>query len=414
MKVSIIIPTRERAQYLKYSIQTALIIEDNNIEIVICDNASQDNTADVVKTFTDSRLKYVNTGARISMRENFNYALNASSGDYVIFFGDDDGILPGQFRFLRQLLEAHQPDGISWNRTTYGWPEDGYGKKTGGLRFWQGGTYGNEYAYDPKERNLDALMGSRLSALSPTTPNIYHGCVSRSYLNKIAPSPLVFFDSAIPDVNFEYRAIMTGGRFLHVRHPFSINGHSPVSTGGAHHGARSDKGGGSAGRAFTAETRADPLQDVFEHALTVPLVFFSTLETVKERMKYSGRKPEYKHWYQYGLNAERENPEATVKIEKILTEYAMRTNTNEQLELAKVSKRKSKRTFKERLKRIADQIHSFRVSTALEGENTILTAANVVDEILGEELGDVLSRQKSSKTAWRNARRRSKAFVRQL
>ena len=44
------------------------------------------------------------------MRANFENALKASSGDYVIFFGDDDGILPLQFKFLRNILEKHQPD----------------------------------------------------------------------------------------------------------------------------------------------------------------------------------------------------------------------------------------------------------------------------------------------------------------
>jgi len=183
MKISIIIPTRERVEYLRYSIQTALEIVDDNLEIVICNNASQDDTEAVIKSFSDPRIKYVNTGARISMRENFNRALNESSGDYVIFFGDDDGIVPGQFKYLRQLLETHRPDGLSWNRATYGWPVEGYGRKTGGVRFYRHSVYGTPYAYDPKERNLDALMGCRLNHIAPVTPNIYHGCVSRAYPN---------------------------------------------------------------------------------------------------------------------------------------------------------------------------------------------------------------------------------------
>ena len=115
MKISIIIPTRERAEYLHYAIQTALEIEDKNLEIIVCDNASQDNTEVIVKSFSDPRIIYVNTGTRLSMRENFNRALNESSGDYVIVFGDDDGIVPKQFKYLRQLLETHRPDGLSWN-----------------------------------------------------------------------------------------------------------------------------------------------------------------------------------------------------------------------------------------------------------------------------------------------------------
>ena len=89
MLISIVIPSRDRAKYLKYSLQTALAISDQNLEILVSDNASEDNTKELVKSFSDSRLRYINTGARISMRANFELALKASRGDYVIFFGDD-------------------------------------------------------------------------------------------------------------------------------------------------------------------------------------------------------------------------------------------------------------------------------------------------------------------------------------
>ena len=106
--------------------------------------------------------------------------------------------------------------------------------KTGGVRFYRSSTFGKPFFYDPKDKNLDALMRCQLSHLMPVTPNIYHGCVSQDYLDKTAPKSGDYFDSAIPDVNFEYRSIMFGGNFLHADHPFTINGYSPASTGGAH------------------------------------------------------------------------------------------------------------------------------------------------------------------------------------
>jgi glycosyltransferase involved in cell wall biosynthesis len=410
MKISVIIPTRERAQYLHYSIQTALRIDDAEIEIIVCDNASQDGTADVVAAFDDRRLKYVNTGQRISMRENFNFALNASSGEYVIFFGDDDGILPGQFKFLRQLLEKYRPDGMSWNRLTYGWPVDGYGKKTGGVRLSKHSVFGTPYIYDPKERNLTALMDCALNSMTPVTPNVYHGCVSRAYLNRLALAPNMYFDSSIPDVNFEYRATMTGANFLHANHPFTINGYSPASTGGAHHGARADKEGGKAGRAFTTENKVDTVKDVFDHALTVPLAFFSTLETVITRMGYSDRKPNYENWYHYGLSAEPNNVESSAKIEQILGDYAKQSGTVAEFKAAKSAPPKPKRTFKQRVQRVGEQIHSLRVSTEQDGENTILSASQVCDELLGDTFGET----PCAKRQWSAAKHRSKFFRRQL
>jgi len=414
MKISIIIPTRERAEYMRYSLQTALEIQDANIDIVVCNNASCDDSEAVVKSFSDPRIHYVNTGARISMRENFNHALKQSSGEYVIFFGDDDGIVPSQFKYLRYLLEAHRPDGLSWNRATYGWPVEGYGRKTGGVRFYRHSAYGIPFFYDPKNKNLNALMDCQLSHLMPVTPNIYHGCVSRAYLNKIAPKGDDYFDSAIPDVNFEYRAIMLGGNFLHADHPFSINGYSPASTGGAHNKNKSESPGAKAGHAFIAENKADPLKDVMDHALTVPLVFFSTLETVIKRMGYTERLPDYLAWYHFGLSTRKDNLELAPRIMEILTQHANTTGSEEQLAAALEMPRKPKRTFKERLTRINTQINSFRVSAAFEGENTILSAAHVYDTILGDDYEDVIDQSLSRNAAWKFARRRAKPFVRQL
>jgi glycosyl transferase family 2 len=414
MKISIIIPTRERADYLRYSLQTALEISDDNLEIVVCNNASRDNTEEVVKSFTDPRIKYVNTGARISMRENFNFALSQSSGEYVIFFGDDDGIVPGQFKFLRRLLETYRPDGISWNRATYGWPIKGYGRKTGGVRFYRHGTYGKPYPYDPKTRNLDALLGCELSRLWPVTPNIYHGCVSRAFLDNVAPSKGVYFDSAIPDVNFEYRTILTGGNFLHADHPFSINGYSPASTGGAHNKNAPDDPGAKAGRDFIAENKADTLEDLMDHALSVPLAFFATLETVIQRMGYKGRTPDYAAWYHYALSARNNNAELAPRIMEILTEYATRTGTQDQLAAAENMPDKPKRTVRERISRIRTQLASFRILTRKDGENTILSAALVFDDILGDQYGAVLKDAGGRNAAWKTARKRSKAYTRQI
>jgi|TARA_B110000908_G_scaffold13764_1_gene15868 glycosyltransferase involved in cell wall biosynthesis len=414
MKISIIIPTRERAEYLYYSIQTALEIKDENLEILVCNNASQDNTEAVIKSFSDQRIIYVNTGARLSMRENFNRALIESSGDYVIFFGDDDGILPGQFKYLRQLLETHRPDGISWNRATYGWPVAGYGKKTGGIRFYRHSAYGIPYSYDPKTRNLDALMNCRLSYLTPVSPNIYHGCISKAYLDSLAPVKNIYFDSLIPDVNFEYRAILSGGNFLHADHAFSINGYSPASNGGAHKGFAENDPKAKPAQQFEQENKNDPYLDILENARFVPLAFFATLETVRARIGYTVRVPDLAKWYQYVLSQAQHKSNIKDKVNSTLLEYADKSGTLSHFEFAQKNQIVPKRTLGERLTRLKAQLSSFRVSAKKDGENTILSAVHVYDVILGDQYGSVLEASNTKRAAWKGARRRSKAFSRQL
>ena len=414
MKISIIIPTRERAEYLYYSIQTALEIKDENLEILICNNASQDNTEAVIKSFSDPRIIYVNTGARLSMRGNFNRALIESSGDYVIFFGDDDGILPRQFKYLRQLLETHRPDGISWNRATYGWPVAGYGNKTGGIRFYRQSVHGTPYSYDPKVRNLDALMSCRLSYLTPVSPSIYHGCVSKAYLDSLAPAKNIYFDSVISDVNFEYRAILSGGNFLHADHPFSINGYSPASNGGAQKGFAENDPKAKPAQQFEQENKDDPYLDILENARFVPLAFFATLETVRKRMGYTIRVPNLTKWYQYVLSQAQHKSGINEKVNNILLEYAKKTETMPHFEFAQKNKSVPKRKLGERLTRLKTQLASFRVSASRDGKNTILSAVHIYDEILGDQYGRVLKATNTKRVSWKIVRKRSKAFLRQL
>ncbi|QBF29801.1 glycosyltransferase family 2 protein [Thalassococcus sp. S3] len=411
MKISIVIPTRERIAYLPASIQTALDIDDPDIEVVVNDNASQDGTEDVVRAIEDPRLRYFNTGQRVAMRENFNQAVTNATGDYVVVFGDDDGILPGQFRHLRDVLERHRPDGLSWTRATYGWPIPGFGQKTGGIRFYRDGTFGAPQPYDPS-RNERALLSCDLAKMVPSA-NIYHGCVAKAYLERVAPSSGVFFDGAIPDVNFEYRAALVGGAFLHCDHPFSINGHSPASNGGAQKGFKADDPRSKPAQQFDAENRADTYQDVMDNARFVPLVLFSTLETLRRRMG-DARRPDFKAWYHMVVSGARNKPEVSENVEAILKAYAEETGTTAELAQAYDLPAKRKKTLGERVARIRSQINSLRVSAEKDGENTILTAARVYDEILANDLGAVLDNTLSRDKAWRAAKQRSRNFKREL
>ena len=412
MKISIVIPSRERGKYLEYSLQTALEIDDPDIEVLVSDNASSDNTAEIVARFDDPRLVYVNTGARVSMRENFNRAFLASTGDYLIYFGDDDGILPKQFPMLRSLLEKHQPDGISWERMTYGWPVKGFGKKTGGVRTFKSRSYGSVTAYDGAQRR-ENLLACRLHEMQPL-PELYHGCFSRDYLIRTATRPDLIFDSAIPDFNIAYRAVLKGGRFLHVEHPFSINGHSPASTGGGHSAGQSKTGDTGTSTVFEAENKIDPVTDVVGHASSVPLAFFSTIETVRERHGLQNLKPEYQAWYRYVLSSGRKNPNLKAQLVEILAKRASETGSEAALQAAIAMPPQPKRTWGEKLSRWRDTARSVRMSGELDGENTILSTAHVLDVILGDDFAVVLAGKKSKTDAWSGAIKRSKQFKREL
>jgi len=92
--VTIAIPTFNRATLLRGCIQLALAQSYKNIEVLVSDNASSDDTGKVLREFGDSRLRVLRQETNIGLLPNWNACLAAAEGEYIIFVSDDDRISP--------------------------------------------------------------------------------------------------------------------------------------------------------------------------------------------------------------------------------------------------------------------------------------------------------------------------------
>src|SRR4029078_4573899 len=92
--VSIGIPTYNRGSLLHRSIDSALNQDFENIEIVISDNASTDETPQVCLSYAakDRRIKYIRQTTNLGPTTNFNEVLKHASGVFFMWLGDDDWI----------------------------------------------------------------------------------------------------------------------------------------------------------------------------------------------------------------------------------------------------------------------------------------------------------------------------------
>lgn len=89
--VTIAIPTYNRADgYLKQALKSAIDQTYQNIEIIISDNCSTDNTEMVVKSFDDPRILYFKQKENIGANNNFNFCLSQAKGEYFLLLQDDD------------------------------------------------------------------------------------------------------------------------------------------------------------------------------------------------------------------------------------------------------------------------------------------------------------------------------------
>jgi len=96
------IPTYNRAELLPQALESALGQTYPDVEVLVCDNASEDHTAEVVKRYGD-RVRYHRNPTNIGMYPNFAKAIELASGEYFSLLQDDDLI---HRDFVRRALEG--------------------------------------------------------------------------------------------------------------------------------------------------------------------------------------------------------------------------------------------------------------------------------------------------------------------
>jgi glycosyltransferase involved in cell wall biosynthesis len=91
--ITIGIPTHNRADsFLNEALGSAIAQNYENIEIIVSDNFSTDNTEAIVKKYSDPRIIYIRHDKNIGAINNFNYCVNMAKGSYLLLLHDDDKI----------------------------------------------------------------------------------------------------------------------------------------------------------------------------------------------------------------------------------------------------------------------------------------------------------------------------------
>lgn len=104
--VSVVIPTYNRCGYLQQAIESVLSQSCGDFEVVVVDDGSTDETAQVVARFSDERVRYLyqSNAGRSAAR---NRGMEAARGVYLAFLDDDDLYLPHKLASQVAFLESH-------------------------------------------------------------------------------------------------------------------------------------------------------------------------------------------------------------------------------------------------------------------------------------------------------------------
>ncbi len=91
--VTIAIPTYNRADgFLREALASAAGQSYRNIEIIVSDNCSIDDTEGLVRSFHDPRIRYFRQDRNIGANNNFNFCLSQATGEFFLLLQDDDCI----------------------------------------------------------------------------------------------------------------------------------------------------------------------------------------------------------------------------------------------------------------------------------------------------------------------------------
>ena len=138
--LSIVIPTFNRARYISDAIGSALAQNYSGFEVVVVDDGSSDKTPDVIRSFSDARLRYVrkeHTGAPATR----NRCIREAKGEFLVWLDSDDMLMPNVLEVYADAL-SRTPDAEvlygnliitdqEFRQTGESCHQDWYGRNTG-------------------------------------------------------------------------------------------------------------------------------------------------------------------------------------------------------------------------------------------------------------------------------------------
>lgn len=233
--LSLIIPTKNRYEYLKTILEILVTIKEEKLEIILQDNSDQgvqhDDFVGFINELNDSRIKYFFCNEHLSINENSDKALLNSNGKYLCFIGDDDCIT-SHILEAAKWMERESVDVLTFNCPIYIWTDVEFkywGKKHTGVLSYRNPTG----KLEPKNPQAELKKLLRIGGQSINEmPLLYHGIASRDVLNKIFNATGSFFPGSVPDMDVAVGLSLYAEKYIKADIPVVISGTAKRSAGG--------------------------------------------------------------------------------------------------------------------------------------------------------------------------------------
>ncbi|MDR1904099.1 MAG: glycosyltransferase family 2 protein [Treponema sp.] len=229
-KYSILIPTRNSIDYLKDCINSVIQQKYINYELIISDNHSDDGTYDYVKSLNHSNISLIKPQEPLAMVDHWEWLLKHAKGDWVIFLGSDDGLMPYFFEVSDYLVaRANKKNikAINSSRAYFFW--EGCQKTYGNTNI----SYSAVSSFRIKNTKLEILNATIGLINYIDLPQMYTtSIVHKSIIKKTREKNLGYFYSDInPDANGAANICSSEKKYIESLVPLGWVGSSIKSNG---------------------------------------------------------------------------------------------------------------------------------------------------------------------------------------
>lgn len=230
--LSICVPSRNRQRTFVQTIRDLLANPRPDVEFVLVDNSDDPTIVDAVVTrIPDSRIRYVPSAEHVlPMQDNWERAMQAATGDWITFIGDDDYVDPDVIDTILEIARRRpEVDAIGWSRLGFQWPD--YRPFSGNACV----ALGNSVHLVNRDDQMRQLFHWHGAAPIPKVAfSVYHGAVRRSAMEKIHTHfSGCYFEHPTVDFECACKLLMTGREFVYVDRPFSVLGATAASNSSA-------------------------------------------------------------------------------------------------------------------------------------------------------------------------------------
>ena len=228
MKFTLIIPTKNRRETAIKAVKSGTMSRYDDIEIIVTDGSDDDSLGKEIKKLEDPRIKYFHHTKSLSMKNNWEFGVSKATGDYVSVIGDDDALMPDGFLFAAELIKLSGTNVLHCKCPNYKWPDYTLVSRRNLIELKLPTTV--MYEANPRSQLRRAY---EFEARSGTGPGIYHGIISKKFLDDLKSMRGSYFIDDNPDFDSGFCTLLYAESYLQTSYPLFISGQCAASNSGA-------------------------------------------------------------------------------------------------------------------------------------------------------------------------------------